>query len=72
MRPADEDVRRSARDAETERLAIVEAAEPDIGWIVAQENDEENRRFIWPALRRAPADCQSLTPAAGHPEEGWR
>ena len=32
---------------ETERLAIVEAAESDIGWIVAQENDEENRRFIW-------------------------
>ena len=32
---------------ETERLAIVEAAESDIGWIIAQENDEENRKFVW-------------------------
>lgn len=32
---------------ETERLAIVEATESDIGWIIAQENDEKNRKFIW-------------------------
>ena len=32
---------------ETERLAIVEAVEADIEWIISQERDEENSRFVW-------------------------
>ena len=31
---------------ETKRLVIAEAVEADIEWIIAQESDEENCRFI--------------------------
>ena len=32
---------------ETKRLVIAEAVEADIEWIIAQESDEENRKFVW-------------------------
>lgn len=36
---------------ETKRLVIVEAVEADIEWIIAQESDEENRKFVWIGTR---------------------
>ena len=36
---------------ETKRLVIAEAVEADIEWIIAQESDEENRKFVWIGTR---------------------
>lgn len=36
---------------ETKRLVIAEAVEADIEWIIAQESDEENCRFVWIGTR---------------------